>query len=90
MAMHAVRADAGTPPTSRPLCWVESLTLGLGIPAMIWLFSKFITGSIPAAVSGSAEQPAAAGPEMGPESSSPVLPPASAKSLPWVAAIQNS
>src|SRR5580692_5520099 len=37
-------------------CWVESLILGLGIPAAIWVVSKFISVSIPAAVHGSAEQ----------------------------------
>lgn len=42
--------------TGRLRCWFESLTLGLGIPAMIWFFSKLITSSIPAAVSGSPEQ----------------------------------
>jgi membrane protease YdiL (CAAX protease family) len=56
MATQALGANAFTPPTGRLRCWVESLTLGLGIPAMIWVFSKFITGSIPAAVSGSPEQ----------------------------------
>jgi len=56
MATQALGANAFTPPTGRLRCWVESLTLGLGIPATIWVFSKFITGSIPAAVSGSPEQ----------------------------------
>jgi membrane protease YdiL (CAAX protease family) len=38
------------------VCWLESLTVGLGIPAVIWVVSKLISLSIPAAVHGSAEQ----------------------------------
>ena len=37
-------------------CWVESLILGLGVPLAIWLVSRFITLSVPAAVHGSPEQ----------------------------------
>lgn len=35
------------------LCWVESLILGLGVPGAIWVVSKMITLSVPAAVHGS-------------------------------------
>lgn len=56
MARQAVGANAVTSPTGRLRCWVESLTLGLGLPALIWFFSKLITSSVPAAVSGSPEQ----------------------------------
>jgi len=37
-------------------CWLESLILGLGIPAAIWIVSKLISLSFSAAVHGSAEQ----------------------------------
>ena len=37
-------------------CWVESLMLGLGVPVAIWLVSRLITLSVPAAVHGSPEQ----------------------------------
>jgi len=43
-------------PSGRLLCWVESVMLGLGVPAAIWLVSKLITLSVPAAVHGSREQ----------------------------------
>ena len=43
-------------PDSRLRCWVESLVLGLGIPSAIWVVSKIIAVSIPAAVHGSPEQ----------------------------------
>lgn len=39
---------------SRLICWTESLILGLGLPAAIWVVSKIITLSFPAAVHGSA------------------------------------
>jgi membrane protease YdiL (CAAX protease family) len=42
--------------TRRFRCWVESLILGLGLPAGIWVVSKLIRFNIPAAVHGSAEQ----------------------------------
>ena len=35
---------------------MESLVLGLGIPAAIWVVSRVISASIPAAVHGSPEQ----------------------------------
>lgn len=35
------------------LCWIESLILGLGVPAAIWVVSKIISLSLPAAVHGS-------------------------------------
>jgi membrane protease YdiL (CAAX protease family) len=56
MATQALGVQAVTPPSGRLRCWLESLILGLGIPAMIWSISKFIAGSIPAAVNGSPEQ----------------------------------
>jgi membrane protease YdiL (CAAX protease family) len=56
MATQTVRVKSVTPPSGRLRCWVDSLTLGLGIPALIWSFSKLITSSVPAAVSGSPEQ----------------------------------
>jgi membrane protease YdiL (CAAX protease family) len=37
-------------------CWAESLILGLGVPAVIWIVSKLISFSIPAAEHGSPEQ----------------------------------
>ncbi len=42
--------------SGRLVCWVESLIVGLGVPASIWIISKLISLSIPAAVHGSAEQ----------------------------------
>ncbi len=42
--------------SNRLLCWVESLIVGLGIPAAIWIVSKLISLSIPAAVHGSPQQ----------------------------------
>jgi membrane protease YdiL (CAAX protease family) len=56
MSVEAVGVEGANPPSGRFRCWVESLTLGLGIPAMIWFFSKLITSSIPVAVNGSPEQ----------------------------------
>ncbi len=43
-------------PSGRLRCWAESLILGLGVPAAIWLVSKLIAFSIPAALHGSPEQ----------------------------------
>lgn len=34
-------------------CWIESLILGLGLPAAIWVVSRIISRSVPAAVHGS-------------------------------------
>ena len=56
MTTQTTRPKVVTSPSGRSRCWVESLTLGLGIPAMIWFFSKLITSSVPAAVNGSPEQ----------------------------------
>ena len=42
--------------SGRLLCWVESLILGLGMPAGIWVVSRSISLYIPAAVHGSREQ----------------------------------
>src|SRR5216683_4615512 len=42
--------------SGRLVCWVESLIVGLSIPAAIWIISKLISLSIPAAVHGSVEQ----------------------------------
>src|SRR5215831_9687905 len=47
---------ATQPPSARRQCWVDSLALALGIPAGIWVVSKFITASFAAAVHGSPEQ----------------------------------
>ncbi|HEX9309783.1 MAG TPA: CPBP family intramembrane glutamic endopeptidase [Gemmatimonadaceae bacterium] len=41
---------------SRVMCWIEFLILGLGLPATIWIVSKIITLSIPAALHGSPGQ----------------------------------
>jgi len=38
------------------LCWVESLILGLGVPAAFWANSKLISISIPAALHGTPGQ----------------------------------
>jgi membrane protease YdiL (CAAX protease family) len=56
MTTQALGVTAVTSPSGRLRCWFESLTLGLGIPAMIWLISKVIAGSVPAAINGSPEQ----------------------------------
>lgn len=37
-------------------CWVDSLVLALGIPVGIWVVSRLISASFPAAVHGSPEQ----------------------------------
>lgn len=56
MAMHASSVQGVITSSSRKECWVESLVLGLGIPAAIWVVSRVISASIPAAVHGSPEQ----------------------------------
>jgi membrane protease YdiL (CAAX protease family) len=56
MTTQSVGVNGVIPPSGRLRCWVESLTLGAGIPAMIWSLSNLITSSIPAAVNGSPEQ----------------------------------
>jgi membrane protease YdiL (CAAX protease family) len=38
------------------LCWLEFLALGLGLPATIWVASKMLARSIPAATQGDAGQ----------------------------------
>jgi membrane protease YdiL (CAAX protease family) len=42
--------------SGRLVCWVESLIVGLGVATAIWITSKLISLSIPAAVHGSPEQ----------------------------------
>ncbi len=42
--------------SSRVLCWVEALILGLGVPSGIWAVSRLISLYIPATVHGSPEQ----------------------------------
>ena len=42
--------------SGRLFCWVESLILGLGVPAGIWVVSRLISLYVPAAVHGSREQ----------------------------------
>jgi membrane protease YdiL (CAAX protease family) len=56
MAIPASELKKVTLPPSRLRCWVESLILGLGIPSAIWVVSRLISVSIPAAVHGSPEQ----------------------------------
>jgi membrane protease YdiL (CAAX protease family) len=56
MMAQVSRVTAVAAPDSRLRCWVESLVLGLGIPSAIWVVSKIIAVSIPAAVHGSPEQ----------------------------------
>jgi membrane protease YdiL (CAAX protease family) len=56
MVTQVSRVTAVAAPDSRLRCWVQSLVLGLGIPSAIWVVSKIITVSIPAAVHGSPEQ----------------------------------
>ena len=46
--------QTATASSGRLLCWLESLILGLGVPAAIWVVSKLISISVPAAVHGSA------------------------------------
>lgn len=56
MVMQTRELNAVAPPSGRLQCWVESLLLGLGMPAAIWAVSRLLTLSIPAAVHGSPEQ----------------------------------
>ena len=42
--------------TPRPTCWIEALIVGLGLPATIWVASRIITVSVPAATNGSPGQ----------------------------------
>ena len=57
MDTHVSRVRTATSASSGGLvCWLESLIVGLGIPAAIWVVSKLISLSIPAAAHGSAEQ----------------------------------
>lgn len=46
----------GRPSGVRGVCWFEALLLGLGIPAGIWITTKLISSSIPAATQGSSAQ----------------------------------
>ena len=50
------RASTTSASPGRLVCWLESFIVGLGIPAAIWMISKLISLSIPAASHGSAEQ----------------------------------
>jgi hypothetical protein len=56
MDTHVSRVQTASAASGRLVCWLESLIVGLGIPAAIWIISKLISLSIPAAVHGSAEQ----------------------------------
>jgi membrane protease YdiL (CAAX protease family) len=56
MATHVSRVQTRRAASGRLVCWLESLILGLGIPAAIWITSKLITLSIPAALHGSDQQ----------------------------------
>lgn len=56
MDTHVSGAQTAITSPSRLLCWLESLILGLGVPAAIWVISKLNSLSIPAALHGSAEQ----------------------------------
>lgn len=56
MGSHVSGVQKAGAPSSRLRCWVESLILGLGVPVAIWLVSRFITLTVPAAVHGSPEQ----------------------------------
>ncbi len=42
--------------SSRLLCWIESVVLGLGMPSGIWAVSGLIASYVPAAAHGSREQ----------------------------------
>jgi membrane protease YdiL (CAAX protease family) len=53
-SVSGVRSDAAW--SGRLFCWVESLILGLGVPAGIWVVSRLISLYVPAAVHGSREQ----------------------------------
>jgi hypothetical protein len=56
MAIQASSIKGAITSSSRKECWVESMILGFGIPAAIWVVSGVISASIPAAVHGSPEQ----------------------------------
>ena len=56
MGTRASGVQTASASPGRLVCWVESLILGLGIPAAIWIISRLISFSIPAAVHGSPEQ----------------------------------
>ena len=56
MDTHVSRVQTASGSSSQLVCWLESLIGGLGIPAAIWIVSKLISLSIPAAVHGSPEQ----------------------------------
>lgn len=56
MDIHVSRVQTASASSGGLVCWLESLIVGLGIPAAIWAVSKLISVSIPAAVHGSAEQ----------------------------------
>ncbi len=53
-SVSGVRSDGARP--GRLLCWLESLTLGVGMPAGIWVVSRSISLYIPTAIHGSREQ----------------------------------
>ena len=56
MDTRVSRVQTAVASSGRLLCWLESLIVGLGVPAAIWIVSRLISSSIPAAVHGSAEQ----------------------------------
>jgi len=56
MGTDASRVQTVIGLSSRPRCWVESLILGLGVPAAIWAVSRVISLSFPVAAHGSPEQ----------------------------------
>lgn len=48
--------QTGSASPGRLTCWRESLIIGLGVPAAIWIVSKLISASVPAAIHGSPAQ----------------------------------
>lgn len=56
MDTNVLKTQTGGASFGRLVCWLESLILGLGIPAAIWAVSKLISFSISAAAHGSAAQ----------------------------------
>jgi hypothetical protein len=52
--ISGVQTSSGSP--GRLRCWTESLIIGLGVPAAIWIISKLISSAIPAAIDGSPAQ----------------------------------
>jgi len=56
MTTQSLGAKAKNTMSVRHPCWVDSLVLALGIPAGIWVVSRFISALSPAAVHGSSEQ----------------------------------